>query len=86
MIVSYTPLFIKQYKKLPIDLQEEVKEKISLFKENHEHSFLKTHKLKGRLKDRFSFSVNYAYRIVFQYLSKNEAVLLCIGDHDVYKS
>ena len=85
MNVSYTPSFIKQYKKLPLDLQEEVKEKISLFKENPEHPFLKTHKLNGKLKDRFSFSVNYAYRIIFQYLSKDEAVLLCIGDHDVYK-
>lgn len=86
MIISYTPSFIKQYKKLPIDLQEEVKEKISLFKENPEHTFLKMHKLNGKLKDRFSFSVNYAYRIVFQYLSDKEAVLLCIGDHDVYKA
>ena len=70
---------------MPLDLQEEVKEKVSLFKENPDHPFLKTHKLKGKLKDRYSFSVNYAYRIVFQYLSKDEAVLLCIGDHDVYK-
>jgi plasmid maintenance system killer protein len=46
---------------------------------------MKTHKLKELLNDRYSFTVYHTYRIVFQYLSKEEAVLLCIGDHDVYK-
>lgn len=48
------------------------------------HSFLKTHKLKGHLGGRFSFSVNYAYRIVFRYDSKNAVVLLSVGTHAVY--
>jgi len=81
----YTPTFIKQYAKLPHELQAEVKEKIELFKEEPQHPFLKTHKLKGELKDLFSFSVNYKTRIVFMYDSKTEVSLLQVGSHDVYR-
>ncbi len=84
MKVAYLPIFVRQYKKLPDSLRNEVDEKIALFQENPAHPFLKTHKLKGIFKECFSFSVNYQYRIVFKYLSKNEAVLLAVGDHSIY--
>lgn len=85
MKIIYTPTFVRMYKKLPTALQEEVKERIQLFREDHNHTFLKTHKLKGRLKNRQSFSVNYSYRIIF-HLEKDTAFLLAVGDHSVYKS
>ncbi len=66
-------------------LQDEVYEKIQVFQNDPAHSSLKTHKLKGRLKGRWSFSVNYKTRIVFMYSLKKTAVLLAVGDHDVYK-
>lgn len=83
--VLYKPVFTKQYKKLPETLKLEIKERISLFREDPVHPFLKTHKLHGILKNNWSFSVNYKYRIVFQYLSKEKVVLLCVGDHEIYK-
>lgn len=85
MEVSYTPTFVKQFKNLEQDLQEEILEKIELFKDRGNHKSLKTHKLKGRLSGRFSFSVNYKVRIIFSYLSKKEVVFLAIGDHNIYK-
>ncbi|MCH7529879.1 hypothetical protein IIB50_02065 [Patescibacteria group bacterium] len=85
MDVSLSPQFRKQFRKLEQSLQEETLEKIELFKDKNNHKQLKVHVLHGRLKDRYSFSVNYKFRIVFMYLSKNEAVLLAIGDHYVYK-
>lgn len=86
MKVKYSASFIRMYKKLPIDLREEVREKISLFKDQKNHHSLKVHKLGGRLKGRFSFYVNYKFRIVFTYTSRKpkEATLMAIGDHDVY--
>lgn len=84
--VVYTPTFLKEFKKIEQALQEEAYEKIDLFKENIQHPFLKTHKLKGKLKNRYSFSINYKTRIVFQHLSKRKVVFLAIGDHDVYKN
>jgi len=82
--IRYKPSFVRQYKKMSKALQEEIKEKIELFRQNSNHSFLKTHKLKGRLQSFQSFSVNYEYRIIFEYESKNTAVLLAVGNHDVY--
>ena len=84
MKVHFKPTFIKKFKRLEIALQEEVLEKIELFKDEKNHKQLKVHKLNGVLSGRYSFSVNYQTRIVFSYLSKNEAVLLVVGDHEVY--
>jgi len=81
----YAPTFLKQASDFEALLQEEVSEKISLFRDKNNHKSLKVHKLHGVLKDRYSFSVNYKIRIVFRYLSKNEAILLAVGDHGMYK-
>lgn len=84
--VSYTPAFLRQFKKLEEILQEEAYEKIILFEENPKNPLLKVHKLKGQLKGRSSFAVNYKVRIVFLHASPKEVILLAIGDHDVYKT
>lgn len=82
--VKYTTGFVRQYTKLSIELREEVREKIELLKESKNNEKLKVHKLKGRLSGRYSFSVNYKYRIMFEYIDKKNIVLLTIGDHDIY--
>ncbi len=83
--VEFTAPFLIQLRKLDPDLQQEVVEKVEIFQEDPGFKGLRVHKLKGRLKDRWSFSVNYKTRIVFQYISKKKVVLLAVGNHDVYK-
>lgn len=85
MRVLYAPTFLRMLKSLPPDLQEEAIEALDAFTGFGQHARLKIHKLKGRLAGRFAFSINYRYRIVFQYLKPDTAVMLAIGDHDVYK-
>ena len=85
MKIAYTPAFDRQLHALDETLQSDVIEKITLFKNPTNHRQLRVHKLHGKLKGRLSFSVSYRLRIVFKYLSKNEAVLLAVGDHEVYK-
>ena len=85
MLISYKPSFVREFKKLPTELQEEAVERIDLFRNVQNHKKLKVHKLKGRLKDFHSFSVTYSHRIVFSYESKEEVVFIAIGDHSVYK-
>lgn len=82
--LGYKPAFLRQFKKLPTTLREEATEKIGRFRENPQDPVLHVHKLKGSMKGRLSFSVNYAYRIVFIYTDENTVVLLAIGDHSVY--
>ena len=91
--VEYAPAFLRQFKKLPAELQKEAQGKIALFKNRSNHRQLEVHKLKGKLAGKWSFSVNYRDRIVFKWLSDDaaglsrrvKAGLLAIGDHDVYK-
>lgn len=85
ILLVYTPLFIRQFNKLEKDLQEEVLEKLNLFKDTTNHKYLKVHKLHGKLNSEYSFSVNYRYRIIFEYASKKSVDILAIGDHDIYK-
>lgn len=84
MNIVYTSSFLRQFKKLHYALQDEAKQKISLFRENPSEQSLKSHKLKGHLKGYCSFSVNYKYRIIYEYDSKTTVALLSIGDHDIY--
>jgi len=83
MKVFYKPTFIRQYNKLDDNLKAEVLEKIELFKDKENHKSLKVHKLNGKLKDCYSFYVNYKFRIVFIWQGKDVAFLV-IGDHNIY--
>ncbi|MBU2213048.1 type II toxin-antitoxin system mRNA interferase toxin, RelE/StbE family [Patescibacteria group bacterium] len=83
--VRYKSSFVRQYKKLSSDLQQEMREKIDLFKQDPRNVMLKVHKLGGKLRGSLAFSVNYRYRIVFEWEEKDVAVLLDVGDHNVYR-
>jgi len=85
MKIAFSPSFLRQLKKCEPDLRDEALEKIDVFKRSQKDKSLKAHNLKGKLKGRLSFSVNYKIRIVFKYLSSEESVLLAIGDHDIYR-
>lgn len=85
MKLIFAPVFLRQLKSLPQEVQEEAIEKIELLKDRRNHKILKVHKLKGNLREIFSFSVNYRIRIIFSFIGGDEVALLTIGDHDVYK-
>ncbi len=82
--VGFAKTFFQRLEKLPLALQEEVFEKIELFRNSENHKMLRVHKLHGPMKDRCSFWANYHIRIVFIYIKKNHAVLQQVGDHSLY--
>lgn len=85
--IFYKPTFIRKYNKLNQLLKNEVKEKINEFRNLKNHQALKVHKLHGVLSDKYSFSVNFQLRIIFQYQKNRKNVdMLHIGNHDeLYK-
>lgn len=85
MVIRFKPSFVRDFKKLSDEIQGEAFEKIERFKDDENHSKLKVHKLNGKLKNSYSFSVNYSHRIVFEYEEKNVVVFLAIGTHDIYR-
>ena len=62
-----------------------LKERLLIFKKDPFDSRLKTHKLKGNLKNYWSFSISYSDRILFRFLDNETVFFIDIGNHDVYK-
>ena len=71
MKIAYTPAFVRQFNALPNELQEEVLEKIELFKNRGNYKMLNVHKLHGQFASRYGFSIDYKNRIVFGYRQRN---------------
>ena len=84
LTISFKASFAREFNKLEKNLRDEVLSKMNLFKNPLNHEMLKVHKLHGRMKNMWSFSVNYKTRIVFNYESKKEVAFLAIGNHRVY--
>ena len=82
--VGYTHEFVRVYGKLPDVLKHAVKRKILLFQDRNNHRQLEVHKLHGKYKGFFSFSIDRKFRIMFEWISSEEARLHTIGDHSIY--
>lgn len=83
--ILYSSHFRRKFKKLDAGLAREVTESEKLFREDCFHSSLDTHKLAGKLRGFFSFSITRKYRILFQFLSANEVYFVDVDDHDMYR-
>ncbi|MEK7609747.1 MAG: type II toxin-antitoxin system mRNA interferase toxin, RelE/StbE family [Patescibacteria group bacterium] len=82
--IIFSEKFISQFESSDPKMQKLAEKKISTFKTNHRHPSLKTHKLNGILDGYFSFSVDYQFRIVFEYGKKDTVHFLKIGSHAIY--
>ncbi len=85
MIIRISSKFRKSYKKLPRHVKDKAKEKEHIFKANSFDSRLDTHKLHGRYKDYWAFTVIGQYRIMFAFITSGNVDFINIGTHDIYK-
>ncbi len=85
MEIIYSPTFLKKYKKLPYKIKELAENKEVVFRKNPFNPTLKTHKLHGKFKDLYSFSINHQYRIIFEIEKEQVFIFLLIGKHNIYK-
>ena len=84
--IRYDATFEKQWakylKKLTEKEKEQLKDRLVIFKEDVFDRRLKTHHLKGNLKEYYAFSLSYSDRIVFKLLDNEEILFIEIGSHD----
>ena len=86
MEIAFSSSFKRSFKK-KIKGRKEIEdlfwEAAALFIQDPFDSSLKTHKLSGKLKDLWSFSVEYDLRVIFYFEDKNsKAIFVFIGSHD----
>ena len=84
MKILYLTKFARKYKKLPSEIKDTAEKKEKIFRKNPFDTHLQTHKLQGELSDFWAFSVNYQYRIIFDFADKNTVRFYSIGKHDIY--
>ena len=76
---------IKKLKQREPSLYTKIQNKLKLFEQNHRHLTLHNHKLKGKLENVWSVSIEKNFRMLY-YVKNDWAVFFLIGTHDeVYK-
>lgn len=85
MKIIYTTSFLKAYKKLPRDIKIMAEKGEKIFRENPFHPSLKTHKLKGRLREFWSLSIGFKYRIIFEFADDDLVYFHLVGNHSIYQ-
>jgi addiction module RelE/StbE family toxin len=78
---SFKRAFKKQIKNRP-DTEAKFWRMTELFIKDPFDQRLQTHKLSGRLKDLWSFTVEYDLRVIFHFVKDNKAVFVNIGKHE----
>ncbi len=84
MQIYYSTKFKREYKKLPkpVKILAEVKEQI--FRNDPFDARLDTHKLHGRLREFWSFSIDNKFRIILEFAGKDIVWFHSAGDHSIY--
>ncbi len=85
MIISYSSKFSREYERLSEELRIKAKEKEKIFRDGPFDSRLDTHKLHGKHRDCWAFTIIGPYRIMFKFTGKSQVDFINIGDHDIYK-
>lgn len=85
MRIYYSSKFEREYKKLSNKIKKLTEEREAIFRKNPFDPKLNTHKLHGRLKEYWVFSISDKYRIVFEFAEKDVVWFHSIGDHSIYQ-
>jgi len=85
--IQFDSTFEKHWKKYLDGLTEKKKKRLrkrlAIFKEDVFDKRLKTHRLKGNLKEYYAFSISYSDRIVFKIVEGDVIYFIEVGSHDV---
>ena len=86
--IAFSSSFKRAFKKNvagKASLETRFWERVELFKNNPFDPKLRTHKLSGKLKDLWSFSIEYDLRVSFSFAEQDKVIFVDIGSHkEVY--
>lgn len=82
MNIFYHPRFKKHYAKLPFILKVRAEEHERIFVVNPFDTRLETHKLHGKDREHWAYSINNKYRIKFLFLANRDVFYIDVGTHD----
>jgi len=86
--IAFSSSFRRAFKKSVAghaSLEARFWERVELFKHNPFEPKIMTHKLSGKLKDLWSFSVEYDVRVIFSFAGQDKVVFVDVGSHkEVY--
>lgn len=85
MIIRLTSKFRKAYKKMPKVVKAKAEEKREIFQKNPFDPRLDTHKLHGKYKEYWAFTVIGQYRIMLVFSGREFVDFINIGTHEIYK-
>jgi len=89
MKIRFSPDFIRLLKKIKRTdkaLTDQINKQLKLFQLQPQHPSLRTHKLSGKIKNRWSISLSKSLRMIYILLDSDEAYFIAIGTHDkVYR-
>lgn len=84
--IIYTDSYIKRAKKFikkHPDLLSQYEKTLKLLEINPHHPSLRLHKLRGKLSELHSISINISYRISIDFLIKDDKIIpVDVGSHD----
>ena len=83
--IEFAPSFQRAYKKKVSpgsDRHSRFLAKVKAFMQDPFDPSLKTHKLSGKLRDYWSFSIEYDLRVVFYFEDDDTVVFFDLGTHD----
>lgn len=85
MEISFSSSFKRSLKKRIKNkpgLEKKIWTKIKIFIDNPFEPSLKTHRLSGKIKNCWSFSIEYDVRVIFFFTEKEDIVFIDIGSHE----
>ena len=85
MFIRLTSQFRKAYKKMPKTVKMKAEEKEKVFQKNPFDARLDTHKLHGKYKDYWAFTLTGQYRIMLAFSGSKFVDFINIGTHEIYK-
>lgn len=83
--INYTSRFARAMKDLDPALRKIVAERDALFRQDCFAPRLNAHKLHGKLKKYWSFSITHSHRVLFQFMKGNAVVFIDVGNHSIYR-